>query len=922
MDGASQPIFTQAIDPAESQTETTRSPVAAPVVTVAAPAAAPPPVPFVPETTPGLANATSQLAAAHIQADGAAPASSEPPIASSSAPLEPGQAVFHPFPEQDPAGLPLTGFASIPSRAAVLPNAQPYTRPGRYSPPQVQLGKGLSRDPPQRRFVNDHELKASLTNGNSELARLPGVVHEDEVKTLSVDDLKKMGLGRLPSGFCYSARMTLHAPLPRTVDSNDPHPEQPARITGIFNKLLNGGLTSRMVRVQVREALREEVMLVHSEGHWDRVRATGFQTIEYLETCKEFFERLSLYVNPDSAFCARLSCGGVIEMARAVAEGQIRNGFAIVRPPGHHAEPEEAMGFCFFNNAAVVAKWLRTVYGARPGQPLQRDVNGKEIKMERILILDWDVHHGNGTQRAFEDDKDILYISLHRHGNGFYPGGDYGALESAGSGPGRGFSVNIPFMNEGMGDADYLYAFQQIVMPIAYEFAPDLVIVSAGYDAAKGDELGKMLVSPDGYAHMTHMLSALAGGKLLLALEGGYNVNSIAESAYACVKVIVGDELPAMPSLGSASLAATNTVADVKRFQAQHWKSMGCAVESDAELTKAGKIESLSDILKAHRVYHLFHEYGLFNVELSSPGLEEAFHDQLLVSEDVYDAEVLLVFMHDLGSMKAAYTAATLDTDLERTQLLDTSCEVLDWAMEDHAFGVIDVNFLSHLATVKGQGVDPSRDRAKEKELALHVWDNIVGMSAAQHVILFGSGAGCHALMDIIRNRPAVTDRVRACISILGLEPPPELDAASGVRPWYKQQSLVLLPSTHPLHEDARRAGKHQKKFGNIYRATAEDESRPTHLLHASMPKVKEFVATKIPQDALDRRPAASSTSAGSEGDAGSAGEGAKPAPVGVEANGTAAEAAAAGDGVAPAVTALSTSDNGGDVVMNGAGNA
>lgn len=106
--------------------------------------------------------------------------------------------------------------------------------------------------------------------------------------------------------------------------------------------------------------------------------------------------------------------------------------------------------------------------------------------------------------------------------------------------------------------------------------------VSAGYDAAKGDELGKMLVSPDGYAHMTHMLSALAGGKLLLALEGGYNVNSIAESAYACVKVIVGDELPAMPALGSATLAATNTVADVKRFQAQYWQSMGYAVESDA----------------------------------------------------------------------------------------------------------------------------------------------------------------------------------------------------------------------------------------------------------------------------------------------------------------------------------------------------
>ncbi|GAA5999704.1 uncharacterized protein JCM10292_003708 [Rhodotorula paludigena] len=840
MDGLSQPIFTQAL-PADglqqsvpSQPVTQPGPVAS---TSTAPVAAPEP-------------------AVLVQAEPAAPP--PPPINSNSAPQQAGQSAFHPFPEQDPAALPLTGFASIPARAAVLPNAQGYTRPTPYEAPNVELGAGLSREAPMRRFVNDAEIEASRTNGQGDLARQPGVVHEEKIQSLTVDQLRKMGVGRLPSGFCYSARMTLHAPLPRTVNENDPHPEQPARIQGIFNKLSNGGLLARMIRVPVREVLREEVMLVHSEGHWDRVRATGFQTIEYLETCKEFFERLSLYVNPDSAFCARLSCGGVIEMARAVAEGQIRNGFAIVRPPGHHAEPEEAMGFCFFNNVSVAAKWLRTVYGSGT----QKDVNGKEIKMNRILILDWDVHHGNGTQRAFEDDDDILYISLHRHGNGFYPGGDYGALESVGSGRGRGFSVNIPFLNEGMGDADYLYAFQRIVMPIAYEFAPDMVLVSAGFDAAKGDELGKMLVSPDGYAHMTHMLESLAGGKVLIALEGGYNVNSIAVSAHACVKVIVGDELPVMNSLGAASLAATNTVHEVQRMQANHWKCMGEAVETTEELSKAGKIESLADILKAHRLYELFHEYSLFNVEFSSPSLEEAYHDQLLLSENVYDSDVLLVFMHDLGSMKAAYTAATLDTDLERTQLLDTSREVLDWAIMDWGFGVIDVNLLAHLPTVRNQGVDPKRDRAREKELALYIWDNIVELSNAQHVILLGSGAGCHALMEIVRNRNhQLKKRVRACISVLGHEPPPELDASSGVRPWYKTNSLILLPSTHPLHEDARRAGKHQKKFGNVYRATAEDESRPTHLLRASMPKIKEFIASKIPLDQLK----APSTSSGED---------------------------------------------------------
>lgn len=162
----------------------------------------------------------------------------------------------------------------------------------------------------------------------------------------------------------------------------------------------------------------------------------------------------------ETGHCARLSCGGVIQACRSVCEGEVRNAFAIVRPPGHHAEPDEHMGFCFFNNVAVATREVQ-----------------RQGLAKKVLILDWDVHHGNGTQRAFWDDPNVLYISIHRHDGGkFYPSSDFGALDMVGEGEGEGKSVNIPWPGPGFGDGDYIYAFQKIVMPIAYEFAPDLVI--------------------------------------------------------------------------------------------------------------------------------------------------------------------------------------------------------------------------------------------------------------------------------------------------------------------------------------------------------------------------------------------------------------------------------------------------------------
>ncbi|SCZ95178.1 BZ3500_MvSof-1268-A1-R1_Chr11-2g03334 [Microbotryum saponariae] len=813
------------------------------------------------------------------------------PTASSAAAsaVDPVIITHNPDGSRAPVVAHVLGFAAVRAIANAHPNPQPYVEPPPYvAPTHVDSAStGIAK--------NSHPVRISLTEEEERMrpeqrhalqvaaaraakAKTPEVMREEQVLRLDAKTLKKMGLGRTPSGYCYSSRMTMHQQLP-AVARGELHPEQPARITGIYHKL-NGqcsarkvglrvrgldtpsfetgtGFLGRMERIAVREALRDEVTLVHSQAHFDRVRALGFQTPEYLETCSEYFDRLSLYVNPDTALCARLSCGGVIEMCGAVAEGRIRNGFAIVRPPGHHAEPEDAMGFCFFNNVAVAAKWLRTIYDDGQGAASQFDANStlpsttgttRVKKMNKILILDWDVHHGNGTQKAFWDDPNVLYMSLHRHDGAFYPGGTYGAAETVGDGPGKGFSVNVPFPHTGMGDADYIYAFQQIIMPIAYEFAPDFVLVSAGYDAAEGDELGQMKVTPAGFAHMTHLLSVLADGKLVLALEGGYNVESVVKSAHACVEVLVGDE-PRRLELGAASQSATNVCHEVMKVQSKYWKSMGYALESPEEAKDAGRMIPLAEMLKSHRVYELYHDYAMYNIELADPELEEAYKDQVLCSSDVYDCETLIIFMHDIGSMKASFTAANLDIDLERTTLIDTSREVLDWAITDNNFGLIDVNFLAHTVTNKGTIIPPdlARDARLEKELALFVWDQIAGLSVATNIVLFSMGTGSRAMMHVLQNRQSVRERVRACIEILGLEHPPELGAESGIRGWFKEKSLVMLPSTHPLHEDSRKAGKHQKKYGNVFRSMPDDEGRPIHLLRASMGKVKEFVRDRLP---------------------------------------------------------------------------
>ena len=318
------------------------------------------------------------------------------------------------------------------------------------------------------------------------------------------------------------------------------HPENPGRLTAIRARLEKEGLFDRCRRLPARDATDEELLAVHDGSLLSTIAATA--RLEFVQLDPD------TYASRDSSRAARLAAGGLIDLTLAVRAGALGNGFALLRPPGHHAEVDRAMGFCLFNNVAVAAAAARRA-GAR-----------------RVLIVDWDLHHGNGTQSTFWNDPNVLYFSTHQYP--FYPG--TGAADEVGGPDARGRTVNVPWPS-GCGDAEYAAAFDRVLLPIARRFEPDLVLVSAGFDAAEGDPLGSMRLSPAGYATMTERLRKLADGKLVLALEGGYNLDAIARSAEACLRVLLDEDPVGRESGGEPSILAARVLDSVRSIQQPFW---------------------------------------------------------------------------------------------------------------------------------------------------------------------------------------------------------------------------------------------------------------------------------------------------------------------------------------------------------------
>ena len=298
-------------------------------------------------------------------------------------------------------------------------------------------------------------------------------------------------------------------------DMGPGHPESPNRLRAIMQQLEESGTAARLTRIEPRRAEEEWITQIHSPSY-----------VASLNRQAPTNGRVSLdpdtSLGPGSLHAAYMAAGGVLAAVDAIMANQVEHVFCAVRPPGHHAEAGRAMGFCLFNNVAIAARYVQKKYG-----------------LTRVLIVDWDVHHGNGTQHSFDEDPSVLFFSTHQYPH--YPGTGRGT--DRGKGIGEGFTINVP-MEAGEGDEEYHAIFLKSLVPAADAFKPEFVIISAGFDAHKDDPLASMGLTEAGYADLTNIVAGIAKchakGRILSSLEGGYQLTALAASVEAHVNTLVG----------------------------------------------------------------------------------------------------------------------------------------------------------------------------------------------------------------------------------------------------------------------------------------------------------------------------------------------------------------------------------------------
>ena len=373
--------------------------------------------------------------------------------------------------------------------------------------------------------TNPLQAMPSLTSLTDEMGKLNINDNTSQISstTNATNKSKKRKIG-----FCFDERMLLHR------DSKHVHQECPERAMSVYINLVLKELTNKLIRIQCEEAKEEDLLRVHTEEYLNKIKEISENNSKNKNVTNHHLSEKDSYDNFATYESAKLATGSLIEICKNILSKKIEHGYAIIRPPGHHADMSTARGFCIFNSVAVAVKYILN----------------KNDKI-KIAILDWDVHHGDGTQAIFYNEQNPLFISIHRHDNGkFYPF-KTGFVGEKGDQNGIGYNINIPLdtkcaISKGpscIGDAEYINIFEKIIMPCLTEYNPDIIFISCGYDAGENDFSGCLKCSPFAYAFMTERLLSL-NKNLIFALEGGYTLDTIKRMSETTIRTLLGEEIP------------------------------------------------------------------------------------------------------------------------------------------------------------------------------------------------------------------------------------------------------------------------------------------------------------------------------------------------------------------------------------------
>lgn len=492
------------------------------------------------------------------------------------------------------------------------------------------------------------------------------------------------------------------------------------------------------------------------------------------------------------------------------------------------------MGFCLCNNVAVAVKELQRLGLAK-----------------RVMILDWDIHHGNGTEKIFRGDPNVLLVSIHRYDHGrFYPNNPEASPEYVGHATTRGNNVNIAWNGPGATDGDYLVAFNQVVMPIATEFGPDFVFVSAGFDAADGDPIGECKVTPRGFALMTHRLMELAAGRLLLVLEGGYNIPVVADSAEACLRCLLGEPIPLPASRSSPSTKALLSIETTIRNHSPFWTSIIPRWHRPAD--DGNSVSLQSKVFSTSLPYHLLgvidvfwsqlcrRSFNLIPLPLSDEPLRSAFHDKIHISENFFDEpECIVIFAHESGSLYS-HSLETNIVDATKSLFQIPYQDYLQIA-SDQKYAILDINVASRKWLLKQTHTGSPEELSLLTDLMLYLWDSFISLADTLNVFFVSSGLPSYAICSLLDKR-VVQDKVRG---VAVLSPTLYLPVMSPDKStWYSRHSLVVVPT----RREAGSAIPTNASFGSCVSAGTDDSREFANVIAQSRSMVFKFIFSRIAQ--------------------------------------------------------------------------